>query len=221
MNAKPLLMAGIFIAGVGIVVGLFGRGLTPGRVARPDPGAVLRPDPGWENIPFPDFSLVDQDGKAVDQSILDGRVTIVDFIFTSCPLQCPAMTGALWQLSEDLKDTPVRFLSMSIDPVRDTPERLTKYAAEYHIDPARWLFVTGEKDIVRHIVRDALMFEVSDNPDSQVTLADGSSMPNIVHPPHFVLVGPDRKVLGIFYYQDPAQMQRLQDRAKKIAATLR
>lgn len=220
MNAKPLLIAGLVLAGAGIVVGLFGRGLLSSGPARFDPAAALRPDPGWENVPFPDFSLVDQDGKAVDQTILDGHVTIVDFIFTSCPLQCPAMTGALWQVSEELKETPVRFLSMSIDPAHDTPERLKKYAAEYGVDTTRWSFVTGEKDIVRNIVRGALSFDVSDNPDSQVTLADGSTMQNIVHPPHFVLVGPDRKVLGIFYYQDPAQMKRLNDRARKIAATL-
>jgi cytochrome oxidase Cu insertion factor (SCO1/SenC/PrrC family) len=226
MNARSLLIAGMVLAGAGVVVGLMGRGLTgSGHIGGSEPagsdaGAALRPDPGWENVRFPEFALVDQDGEPVDQSVLDGRVTAVDFIFTSCPLQCPAMTGAMWQLSEDLKGTPVRFLSMSIDPAHDTPERLREYAAGYGVDTGRWLFLTGDKDVVRGIVRESLMYDVSDNPESQITLADGSTMQNIVHPPHFILVGPQRQVLGTFYFQDPAQVSRLRERAAKIAATL-
>lgn len=220
MNTKPLLIAGLVIAAAGIGVGLVGFGALSGR-GDAQRAAALRPDPGWEATRFPDFLLVDQDGRPVDQSVLDGHITIVDFIFTSCPLQCPAMTGGLWTLGEELKTTGVRFLSMSIDPERDTPERLKKYASDYSADPSQWRFLTGEKDSVRRIVRDSLRYEVSDNPDSIVPLADGSTMQNIVHPPHYILVGPDRAVLGTFYYQDPAALDRLRERVRTIAATLR
>lgn len=224
MKLTSVHLTNMILAVAVIAAGVLGVGLFLGRSERATSAAetaLLRPDPGWEDVRFPDFSLVDQNGKAVNQTIFDGRVTIVDFIFTSCPLQCPAMTGSLWAVGEELKNMPVRFLSMSIDPDRDTPERLKKYAADYGIDPGRWPFLTGGKDVVRNIVRNALMFEVSDNPDSQVTLADGSTMPNIIHPPHFVLVGPNRQVLGIFYYQDSAQMDRLKDRARRLAQTIR
>jgi protein SCO1/2 len=219
MNPKPLIITGLVITGAGILVGLLGLSLF-----RPDgaPGlGPLQPDVGWEDARIPDFALVDQDGQPVDQTILDGEVTILDFIFTNCPLQCPAMTGGLWQLSEELKGTGVRFLSMSIDPERDTPERLSKYAADYSADPDRWKFLTGEKDVVRRIVSDSLRFEVSDNPESRVTLPDGSTMDNIVHPPHYILIGPQRQVLGIYWYQAPTEVQRLRDRARAIDAALR
>lgn len=222
MNPRPLLIAGLILAAGGIAVGLLGRGLLRSDPPSAAPAAeLLKPDDGWEGVRFPDFSLIDQDGTPADATVLDGRVTIVDFIFTSCPLQCPPMTGALWALSEELKGADVRFLSLSIDPERDTPERLRAYAAQYGIDTDRWRFLTGDKEAIRGIVRDALMFEVSDNPESKVTLADGSTMDNIIHPPHFILVGPGREVLGITFYQDARQIERLEARAREIATSLK
>jgi protein SCO1 len=223
VNPKPFLIGGLIVAGGGIAIGLLGWGLSRGMdPARPptDVERYFAIDEGWEGVQFPDFSLIDQDGRSVDQTTLDDRITIVDFIFTNCPLQCPAMTGALWALSEDLKDTRVQFLSLSIDPERDTPERLREYAGQYGIDTQRWRFLTGDKEAIRGIVRNALMFEVSDNPDSKVTLADGSTMDNIIHPPHFILIGPSRQVMGITFYQDQTQVDRLKARARALAEAL-
>lgn len=220
MRFKALFIIALVLSGAGAVVGLLGMAMF-GVDTRPPQADLLKPDQGWEGVRMPDFALVDQDGKPVDATIFDGRVTILDFIFTSCPLQCPAMTGAMWAVSQELKGTGVRYLSMSIDPARDTPERMRTYASDYKIDLSEWRFVTGPEGAVRGIVRNALMFEVSENLDSKVTLPDGSTMPNIVHPPQFILIGPQRQVLGIYFYQDPVQIDRLKERAREIAGTLR
>src|SRR5206468_2792921 len=78
-----------------------GRGKGP---ARPE-----LPDPGFEDMRFPEFSLIDQDGRPVSESALNGRVTIVDFMFTHCPSICPRMSYEVQQLNQRLAGTTVRF----------------------------------------------------------------------------------------------------------------
>lgn len=99
-------------------------------------------------FPLPDTELVNETGQAVRLDAMKGSVTVYNFIFTSCTGTCPIMTNnmrALTPLVE--KDAPVRFVSISVDPARDTPQVLAKYAAGVRNDP-RWTFLTGDRDAI-------------------------------------------------------------------------
>lgn len=102
--------------------------------------------------PLPDFSLTTHTGATFTRASLHGKVWILDFIFTNCTLVCPRMTAEMRKLQERTKHLPqVQLLSISIDPDRDTPPVLAAYAAKHSADPARWLFLTGEKPTIRAI----------------------------------------------------------------------
>ncbi|HVE69748.1 MAG TPA: SCO family protein [Thermoanaerobaculia bacterium] len=107
------------------------------------------PRPALPKIyPVPNASLVDETGKPVQLDAMKGNVTVYDFIFTNCAATCRIMTNnmrALTPLVE--KDAPVRFVSISVDPVRDTPPVLAAYAGRVRNDP-RWTFLTGERQTV-------------------------------------------------------------------------
>lgn len=98
----------------------------------------------------PDASLVADSGKPMRLSEMSGYVTVYDFIFTSCAGTCPVMNATMRRLAERIdKDSKVRFVSISVDPDRDTPEVLRQYASRIRNDE-RWLFATGARDeIVR------------------------------------------------------------------------
>jgi protein SCO1/2 len=77
-----------------------------------------------------------------------GFVTVYDFIFTNCAASCPVMTGTLRQITAKIpKDKPVRFVSISVDPTRDTPAVLAAYAQKVRNDD-RWTFLTGDRDAI-------------------------------------------------------------------------
>lgn len=178
------------------------------------------PDPGWEGVTVPEFSLVDQDGREVDATMLDGRVTVMDYFFSDCPFVCPGLTAAMLRLTDVLADTPVRFLSVSVNPGRDTPERLKDYGRRYGADFARWRFLTGEPATVERMVREGLGFELREDPARPIELGEGESMVNIIHPSHIVLVGPNREVLGIYLFQYEEQLDMLAQRARVLARDL-
>ncbi|MGD6965975.1 SCO family protein [Rossellomorea vietnamensis] len=94
-----------------------------------------------------EFSAVNQDGEAVTLSELKGRITIADFIFTSCDTVCLPMTANMAHLQKKLKEAnleeDVKLISFSIDPENDTPEILTEYSQRYEADLAHWDFLTG------------------------------------------------------------------------------
>jgi protein SCO1/2 len=77
---------------------------------------------------------------------MKGSVTVYDFIFTNCTGTCPIMTNNMRELTPKVaKDAPVRFVSISVDPARDTPAVLADYAKRNRNDP-RWTFLTGERE---------------------------------------------------------------------------
>jgi protein SCO1/2 len=97
-------------------------------------------------FPVPDAKLVDETGKPVSLASMKGSVTVYDFIFTSCTGTCPIMTNNMRELTPKIaKDVPVRFVSISVDPARDTPAVLADYAKRNRNDP-RWTFLTGDRD---------------------------------------------------------------------------
>lgn len=187
--------------------------------------SVLTPDQGWEGTVVPAFHLVDQEGERVDESVFQGEVTILDFIFTNCPLQCPIMTSTLVGISERTEGSGLRFVSMSIDPLRDSPSALAEHASRFGIDLDRWSFVTEQleeeqrpADVVRELLRNGLGYDVRENDDADpLVLVGGETMLNIVHPGVFFLIGPDREVLGTYIYNQPEQIEDLVSRAVRAA----
>ena len=96
-------------------------------------------------FPVPNAALVDETGKAVRLDANRGYVTVYDFIFTNCAGTCPMMTATMRRLTAKVnKDAKVRFVSISVDPDRDTPAVLRDYATRFRNDP-RWTFLTGDK----------------------------------------------------------------------------
>ena len=97
-------------------------------------------------FPVPDAKLVDESGRPVSLASMNGHVTVYNFIFTSCSGTCPIMTNNMRALTQEIeKEAPVRFVSISVDPARDTPQVLAQYAKRVRNDP-RWTFLTGERD---------------------------------------------------------------------------
>lgn len=106
--------------------------------------------------PAPSFDLVDQAGQPVSSAGLRGSVLLVDFVFTHCPGPCPILTSRHVALQREL--TPelrerTRFVSISLDPERDTPEALRAYAEARGADLERWSFLTGDPEEVASVVR--------------------------------------------------------------------
>ena len=96
-----------------------------------------------------------QDGKTVRfyDDLIKDKIVIISFIYTSCTDICPLTTARLSQLEERLGDLVGRdifFISMTVDPKRDTPERLKQFSAAFTTGPG-WTFVTGDPEDIRAI----------------------------------------------------------------------
>ena len=102
--------------------------------------------------PVPEFAFVERGGKTVTKADLLGKVWVASFVFTRCSGPCPAVTATVARLQSELAHEPnVRFVTFTIDPDRDTPDELKKYADRFRADPERWLFLTGKEAIVHEL----------------------------------------------------------------------
>jgi protein SCO1 len=100
----------------------------------------------------PDSTFVDQDGKKRKFSAFRGSTVILTFIYTKCPIPtfCPMMDRHFVTLQEHFRDDPalkkVHLVTVSFDPVTDTPPVLKAHARELKADLTRWTFLTGDRD---------------------------------------------------------------------------
>jgi protein SCO1/2 len=179
-----------------------------------DAKLALRPEPGMESLSIPPFAMTDQRGRTITEGVFTNNLTILEFGFTHCPGACPIMMDQMLRLQGELRDTPVRFVFVSVDPAHDTPERLAGYARDNGVDPDRWTLLTGEIEAVRHWLTAGLNLSIETQPDSPIELDDGTTMPNIAHPTHLILVGPDSRILGLTPAFAPEEVDRLAERVK-------
>lgn len=112
-------------------------------------------------------------------------------------------------LHTTLRTKPVRFISFSVDPERDTPEVLQVYARRYRADDQRWLFLTGERSAMYTLIRNGfrLGVEVLAPNDPRLTTHEP-----IVHSNRFVLIDRQRRIRGYYRGDDTESIaQLLQD----------
>jgi protein SCO1/2 len=104
----------------------------------------------------PDFTLTSQDGNHVSLRDYRGRVVAVTFIFASCTDTCPLLTDTMARVQDKLGPTfgsKIAFVSITVDPERDTPEVLRQYAQNFGADLKGWAFLTGDPIAIREVER--------------------------------------------------------------------
>jgi protein SCO1 len=100
--------------------------------------------------------LLDQHGKTTTLRAFEGRTLVVHFIFTHCIAACHMQVKSLKEVREALPAetrASVQFLSVSIDPQRDTPETLRLYGQTNGIEDGNWRFVTASPDVIERLTK--------------------------------------------------------------------
>lgn len=139
------------------------------------------------------FSLAATDGRMFDSSRLRGHVWVANFMFTSCPNECPAMNFKVSVL-QGVLPKEVQFVSFSVDPETDTPEKLRGYADTFKAEKDRWHFLTGSRDTVGGLLEDC-HFARADDP--------------LLHALRLVLVDREGRVRGYYDYTDKELVKKL------------
>lgn len=152
-------------------------------------------------LDVPDVELLDQSGQAarfVSQRIGD-NLAAVTFTFTHCTTICPILDGIFKRLQAEIADDLAQdtvLLTVSVDPVRDIPERLELHAAKVRAQPG-WSFLTGDKQTVDDLLKALEVF-----------------VPNIVdHPPTvFVVDGRRQEWTRLYGFPKPDEIVAVLDR---------
>lgn len=138
----------------------------------PKPGHVeYRTEDG---LSIPDVPVVTQDGETVHfyQDLVEDKVVAMNFVFTTCTTICPPLGANFGKLQDELGEKlgrDVHLISVSVDPVTDTPERLKAWGAIFEARSG-WTLVTGEKDEVTHLLKALQVFTPDIRDHSPVVL---------------------------------------------------
>jgi len=158
-------------------------GETPVLKSRPD-----RLQPGDE---VPDFAMTDQDGQTQRLSDLRGKVVVLTFVYTRCPLPdfCPAMDRRFSELSQSLsasesRAAKVRLVSLSFDPENDVPEVLKKHAETRGAEPPLWTYAVASHDELAKVA-------------PALGLVYGPGKNEIIHNLCTAIIGPDGKLVRL------------------------
>lgn len=106
--------------------------------------------------PAPEFTLTNQDGNRLALKELRGKVLAITFIFASCTDTCPLLSAKMVGIQDRLGPAfgpQVFFLSITVDPERDTPPILKRYAEAHNANMAGWAFLTGSAGEIREVAR--------------------------------------------------------------------
>jgi len=186
---------------------------TPTGPANDSVGLPLTDPSVYESMRIMPFSMVDQNGNTATQEMLQGQWTVMSFMFTHCVLACPQLQGNVYRLADSstLRGLPVRFVSISVDPVNDTVERLNEYAGNMGVDYDRWKLLRPDPVLMQSFMTELGFVPPREdgNEANRITLPDGSSMGNILHPNTFLVINPEGRVVGRYRGDDRDEVAQL------------
>jgi protein SCO1/2 len=199
------MVLGLAVIGLGTVLGT-ALWLRLGPHTQLGRGAVDSADGLNQYGSVPDFTLTERNGSSVDLAQLRGKIWIADFIYTTCTDTCPLQTAMMAKLQQEYAGKPdVQFVSFTVDPERDTPQVLSRYADKHQADPARWYFLTGQRDRVIRLIQQGFHLAVATAP------AEPDQGGMIPHSPRFVLVDKESRIRGYYDSRELEAFVRLKN----------
>jgi cytochrome oxidase Cu insertion factor (SCO1/SenC/PrrC family) len=156
-----------------------------------------------------EFELVERSGRAVRLADLRGAPFVLAFVFTTCSGPCPRISGAMSELQRELAGSPVRLVTVSVDPETDTPEVLSRYARSLGADPERWLFLTGDERQIDALALSALAARAKD-PSAPVGM-------QVTHSTRLLVVDAAGRIRGLYPGETGEGRQAARERALWLA----
>jgi protein SCO1 len=184
-----------------LVVAVFGAALFAGGGAFADGAHEHHQHHGTDTrdhsieLKLAEAKLIDQHGAGLDfkADVVGEKIVVMDFVYTTCTTVCPVMSALFAQLQDRLGSragSDVALVSVSVDPVRDTPARLKEYSARFKAGPG-WSWLTGQKQVMDGVLKSL-----------------GAYTPSFVDHPVLVMVGDGQTGKWTRYYgfPDPDQI---------------
>jgi protein SCO1 len=157
-------------------------------------------------IIVPDFKLKDQSGN--DFGFRKEKLTVVSFFFSRCGTICPITNKNLLRVAETFKSNDfVQILSLTVDPVYDTPEVLDKYAKELGGIYKNWRFLTGDKKYTYDLAIKGMKLPVSDASEYDKNIVDIDQ--TFIHSDKLLLVDTKGNIRGIYEGTNKSDIERL------------
>lgn len=153
------------------------------------------------------FTTINQKGEIITQQSMKGKIHVANFFFTSCPVICPQMTLNMKKVQESIDVSGLEFISFSIDPKRDSIQKMKQFAERFEIDETNWHFVTAEKEVIYKLVRNSYF----------LLAVEGTAEKNdFIHSEQVALVDRDLRIRGFYDAMDEEGIAQLKKDIKKL-----
>jgi protein SCO1/2 len=154
-----------------------------------------------------DFNLTDQNGKQVSFKDFNKKIFIASFFYTNCPSVCNEVNKNISELVYAYrKNQMVYFTSITVDPQRDTPEALNKYAAKYEATN-KWLFLSGDTTTVYNLARNGFLVN-----------AVQAGKDNFIYSDKLILIDAEKRIRGYYSGTSATDITKLNDEIKVLIA---
>ncbi|HIN02494.1 MAG TPA: SCO family protein [Candidatus Marinimicrobia bacterium] len=156
----------------------------------------------------PSFLFKTQDGESFSENELKGKITVLDFMFTTCAGPCPIMTNNMAHLYQDYTNVEeVQFVSITVDPAVDNEEILKQYANANGVDDDRWQFLTSDIDAIKDLKKNGFMLYADELPRG--------------HAIKFVLIDPKGRIRKYYDGTDKASIAVLRNDLNNLVKEIR
>jgi protein SCO1/2 len=154
-----------------------------------------------------DFNLTDQNGNAVSFKNFDKKIFVASFFYSNCPTVCNTVNKNISELAYAYRKNPmVYFTSITVDPQRDTPQALKKYAGQYE-ETKRWMFLSGDTSTIYNLARNGFLVNA---------LQAGKD--NFIYSDKLILIDAEKRIRGYYSGTSAADLTKLNDEIKVLIA---
>ena len=154
-----------------------------------------------------DFSLTDQYGKQVSFKNFNKKIFVASFFYTNCPSVCNEVNKNISELVYAYrKNSMVYFTSITVDPKRDTPTALRKYAGKYQ-ETNKWLFLSGDTSTTYNLARNGFLVNAVQATNNEFIYSD-----------KLILIDAEKRIRGYYSGTSVADITKLNDEIKVLIA---